>query len=80
MKIIVYFCFFQDFGGSLNVFIYIVSVIFVVWMPEEVEPQSAAQWLLVLRCLRPLKIFTLVPAMRKVVFELCRGYREILMV
>lgn len=35
---------------------------------------------MVLRCLRPLRIYNLVPHMRKVVFELCRGFKEILLV
>lgn len=35
---------------------------------------------MILRCLRPLRIFTLVPHMRKVVYELCRGFKEILLV
>lgn len=41
---------------------------------------SGAQLLLLLRCLRPLRIFILVPHMRKVVYELCRGFKEILLV
>lgn len=35
---------------------------------------------MILRCVRPLRIFTLVPHMRKVVYELCRGFKEILLV
>lgn len=49
-------------------------------MPEEVPPQSGAQVLMILRCVRPLRIFSLVPHMRKVVYELCRGFKEILLV
>jgi hypothetical protein len=41
---------------------------------------SGAQAVMVLRCLRPLRIYNLVPHMRKVVFELCRGFKEILLV
>ncbi|XP_076062882.1 sodium leak channel non-selective protein na isoform X2 [Oratosquilla oratoria] len=70
----------KDMAGVLDLFIYTVSLVFVCWMPEEVPPQSGAQLLLVLRCLRPLRIFNLVPHMRKVVYELCRGFKEILLV
>lgn len=49
-------------------------------MPRSVPPGSAAQMLMILRCVRPLRIFTLVPHMRKVVYELCRGFKEILLV
>lgn len=49
-------------------------------MPKNVPPNSGAQLLMVLRCVRPLRIFTLVPHMRKVVYELCRGFKEILLV
>lgn len=57
-----------------------VSLVFLCWMPQEVPPNSCAQLLMILRCLRPLRIFTLVPHMRKVVYELCRGFKEILLV
>lgn len=50
------------------------------WMPKVVPQNSSAQLLLLLRCLRPLRIFILVPHMRKVVCELCRGFKEILLV
>ena len=49
-------------------------------MSPEVAPGSGAQVLLILRCVRPLRIFILVPHMRKVVYELCRGFKEILLV
>ncbi|XP_064638187.1 sodium leak channel NALCN-like isoform X2 [Lineus longissimus] len=70
----------KDFGGVLDVFIYMVSLVFLCWMPHAVSPQSGAQALMLLRCMRPLRLFTLVPHMRKVVFELCRGFREIVLV
>ncbi|MCL4123608.1 UNVERIFIED_CONTAM: hypothetical protein GTU68_015110 [Idotea baltica] len=57
-----------------------VSLVFVCWTPEAVSPQSGAHLLLILRCLRPLRIFNLVPHMRKVVSELVRGFKEILLV
>ena len=49
-------------------------------MPQEVAPGSGAQLIMLLRCLRPLRIFILVPHMRRVVYELCRGFKEILLV
>lgn len=57
-----------------------VSLVFLCWMPKSVPPNSGAQLLMILRCVRPLRIFTLVPHMRKVVYELCRGFKEILLV
>ncbi|XP_070576216.1 sodium leak channel NALCN-like isoform X2 [Ptychodera flava] len=70
----------HDFGGVLESFILLVSVVFLCWMPQTVPAASGAQVLLVLRCLRPLRIFVLVPHMRKVVYELCQGFREIILV
>lgn len=70
----------KDVASVLDVFIYIVSLTFLCWMPKQVPSNSPAQALMILRCLRPLRIFTLVPHMRKVVYELCRGFKEILLV
>lgn len=70
----------KDVASALDVFIYIVSTTFLCWMPVKVPSSSPAQLLMILRCVRPLRIFTLVPHMRKVVYELCRGFKEILLV
>uniref|UniRef100_A0A0X3PIX2 Sodium leak channel non-selective protein n=5 Tax=Schistocephalus solidus TaxID=70667 RepID=A0A0X3PIX2_SCHSO len=72
----------KDFGGFLDLFTYTLSLVFVSYLMrvEKLGPSSAGQLLLVLRCLRPLRIFCLVPQMRRVVYELVRGFREILMV
>uniref|UniRef100_A0A182MKE2 Ion transport domain-containing protein n=1 Tax=Anopheles culicifacies TaxID=139723 RepID=A0A182MKE2_9DIPT len=70
----------KDVASVLDVFIYVVSTTFLIWMPRQVPSNSSAQLLMILRCLRPLRIFTLVPHMRKVVYELCRGFKEILLV
>ncbi|RMC06780.1 hypothetical protein DUI87_16226 [Hirundo rustica rustica] len=67
----------RDFGGVMDIFIYLVSLIFLCWMPQNVPAKSGAQLLMVLRCLRPLRIFKLVPQMRKVVRELFSGFKEI---
>lgn len=70
----------KDVASILDVFIYITSFVFLYWMPRKVPPNSFAQLLMILRCVRPLRIFTLVPHMRKVVDELCRGFKEIFLV
>ncbi|XP_071875567.1 sodium leak channel NALCN-like isoform X1 [Bombus fervidus] len=70
----------KDVASVLDIFIYVVSLVFLCWMPRSVPPNSGAQLLMILRCVRPLRIFTLVPHMRKVVYELCRGFKEILLV
>lgn len=57
-----------------------VALATLCWMPQQAPQNSGAQLLLLLRCLRPLRIFILVPHMRKVVYELCRGFKEILLV
>ena len=49
-------------------------------MPKTISPHSVAQFLMILRCFRPLRIFILVPHMRKVVSELCKGFKEIILV
>uniref|UniRef100_T1INA8 Ion transport domain-containing protein n=1 Tax=Strigamia maritima TaxID=126957 RepID=T1INA8_STRMM len=70
----------RDVSGIQDIFIYIVNLVFTCWMPANVPPQSGTQVLMILRCVRPLRIFNLVPHMRKVVYELCRGFKEILLV
>ncbi|VDP08165.1 unnamed protein product [Soboliphyme baturini] len=70
----------HDFGGVLSVFIYTTSVIFLVWMPKHVAPNSVAQLFMIFRAVRPLRLYTLVPHIRRVVVELFRGFREILLV
>ncbi|GFN75763.1 sodium leak channel non-selective protein-like [Plakobranchus ocellatus] len=70
----------NDFSGVLDLFIYGVSVVFMFWMPKNVEPDSREQILMILRCCRPLRIYSLVPHMRRVVYELVRGFKEIALV
>uniref|UniRef100_A0AAY4EE97 Sodium leak channel NALCN n=1 Tax=Denticeps clupeoides TaxID=299321 RepID=A0AAY4EE97_9TELE len=70
----------RDFGGVMDIFIYLVSLIFLCWLPSDVPPESGAQLLMMLRCLRPLRIFKLVPQMRKVVREVLKGFKEIFLV
>ncbi|KAI0982869.1 hypothetical protein GJ496_009401 [Pomphorhynchus laevis] len=70
----------RDFGGLLDLFTFVVSLTFLCWLPEEIPVNSAKWILLILRCLRPLRIFVLVPDLRKVVFELLRGSKEIILV
>lgn len=70
----------QNFGGALDVTIYLVALAYVAWQPHPIPARSGAQVLMVLRCLRPLRIVTLVPKMQKVILELVGGYKEILKV
>lgn len=67
-------------AGVMDFAIFAISVLFLCILPENVPPQSWQQTLYVLRCVRPLRIFSLVPHMRKVVYELCRGFKEIALV
>ncbi|KAG9510801.1 Sodium leak channel non-selective protein [Fragariocoptes setiger] len=67
-------------AGIMDSFIYITSLVFVCWMPNQVEPQSFAQFLMILRCVRPLRIFSLIPHMRQVIYELVRGFKSIFLV
>ena len=69
-----YFFFFSD------ITIFIVSFVWLCWMPKEVPPLSVAQILMLLRCFRPLRIFILVPHMKRVVTELCKSFKEIILV
>lgn len=70
----------KDAAGVMDLFIFSVSCAFIAWMPEKIEPGSKEHTILLLRCIRPLRIFSLVPHMRKVVYELCRGFKEITLV
>uniref|UniRef100_A0A3P8Y2F7 Sodium leak channel NALCN n=1 Tax=Esox lucius TaxID=8010 RepID=A0A3P8Y2F7_ESOLU len=70
----------RDFGGVMDIFIYLCSLIFLCWLPSNVPPESGAQLLMMLRCLRPVRIFKLVPQMRKVVREVIKGFKEIFLV
>ncbi|VDK42501.1 unnamed protein product [Anisakis simplex] len=70
----------RDFGGVMTMFIYITSVVFLLHMPTHVEINSLNQLLLIFRAMRPLRIYTLVPHIRRVVVELFRGFKEILLV
>lgn len=49
-------------------------------MPNHVEINSLAQLMMIFRAMRPLRIYTLVPHIRRVVVELCKGFKEILLV
>ncbi|XP_075245968.1 sodium leak channel NALCN-like isoform X2 [Convolutriloba macropyga] len=70
----------KDFGGVMDMFIYLNGLVFLAWLPEDIPSHSFAQYLMVGRCMRPLRIFSLVPDMRRVVYELVRGFREIFLV
>uniref|UniRef100_A0A915EEL3 Sodium leak channel NALCN n=1 Tax=Ditylenchus dipsaci TaxID=166011 RepID=A0A915EEL3_9BILA len=70
----------KDIGGLMTIFIYFTSVIFLLTMPKHVEINSIWQFLMICRAMRPLRIYTLVPHIRRVVVELFRGFKEILLV
>ncbi|CAF3956548.1 unnamed protein product [Rotaria magnacalcarata] len=70
----------RDIGGATDVAVFFVGLIFLCWLPRNVPANSVAQFLMLLRSTRPLRIFILVPDMRKVVYEVCRGFKEILLV
>ena len=70
----------RDFGGVMTLFVYLTSLVFLLLMPKHVEINSFAQILMICRAIRPLRIYTLVPHIRRVVIELFRGFKEILLV
>ena len=45
----------RDISGMLDVLIFSVNLVWVWWMPGSVEPSSAAQMFMILRCFRPLR-------------------------
>lgn len=67
-------------AGIMDSFIFITSLTYAIWMPQEVEPQSFAQFLMLLRCVRLLRVFSLIPHMRQVIYELVRGFKAIFLV
>ncbi|CAI5445372.1 unnamed protein product [Caenorhabditis angaria] len=69
-----------DVGDVMTIFIYLTSLLFIAWMPTHIEINSWAQLLMICRAMRPLRVYALVPHIRRVVVELCRGFREILLV
>ncbi|VDL70562.1 unnamed protein product [Nippostrongylus brasiliensis] len=69
----------SDVGGVMTMFIYFTSVAFLMWMPRHVEINSFAQLLMIFRAMRPLRVYTLVPHIRRVVMEFFRGFKEILL-
>jgi hypothetical protein len=70
----------RDVSGVIDVAVFFVSLIFLCWLPQYVPANSPGQFFMLLRSTRPLRIIFLVPDMRKVVYEVCRGFKEILLV
>ncbi|XP_067933869.1 sodium leak channel NALCN-like [Watersipora subatra] len=76
----------RDFSGGMDMFIYFTSLLFLCTMvivkseSGNIGYLSGGHVLLILRCMRPLRIFILVPHIRKVVYELVRGFKEIILV
>ena len=76
---------FKDLGGIIDAAIFTVSLIFLfkLYCPltnHQTSIRHPSQTLMTLRCIRPLKIFRLVPQIRNVVVEMFRGFKEIVMV
>lgn len=69
----------EKFSASFIWFLQ-TSLAFLAWMPRHVEINSFAQLLMIFRAMRPLRIYTLVPHIRRVVLEFFRGFKEILLV
>ncbi|CAF4148600.1 unnamed protein product, partial [Rotaria sordida] len=69
----------RDIGGAIDVAVFFVGLIFLCWLPRNVPVNSVAQFLMLLRSTRPLRIFILIPDVRNVVYEVCRGFKEILL-
>ncbi|CAI4222140.1 unnamed protein product [Auanema sp. JU1783] len=70
----------RDVGGVMTMFIYFTSLLFLLWMPKHVEINSLAQLVMIFRAMRPLRVYTLVPHIRRVVLEFFRGFKEIMLV
>lgn len=70
----------KDVTGIMDLIVFTISCVFLCWMPQQVVRGSKEQAITLLRCVRPLRIFSLVPHMKRVVYELCRGFKEILLV
>ena len=68
--------FIRDCGDVLHFFVYFVSLIYVCWQPKVIKPYSGAYWLLIFRCLRPLRLITLDARLRKEFWNVVRGYKE----
>lgn len=70
----------RDSGDVIDISIYFIGLVYVCWSPDFIPAHSAAQALLIMRALRPLRIINLIPKMRQVIQELFGGYKEILKV
>lgn len=51
----------KDVSGITDIAIFIVSLVWLCWLPDHIQPNSTAQFLMLLRCFRPLRIFNLAP-------------------
>lgn len=67
----------RDFGDVLHLTIYIVSLVYIAWQPAVIRRFSGAYWLSVLRCLRPLRLITLCLPLRKEVWKVVGGYKDL---
>jgi hypothetical protein len=65
----------RDVGGAMTIFIYLSSLWYLLWMPSHVEHNSLAQLLMIFRAMRPLRIYTLVPHIRRSCLTFYRIYK-----
>ena len=70
----------SDISSLFHVFIYIVSLVYIIWQPSTILYGSGAMMILIFRCFRPLLVIALAPPLRKVVNVLIRGYKDIVKV
>jgi sodium leak channel non-selective protein len=66
-------------GGVIDFLVWIGSI-GTIFLPPHVSRPSFGYKLLCLRCIRPVRIFKLLPPVRKVAKECLSGWKEILMV
>ncbi|OAF70964.1 CanIon [Intoshia linei] len=67
-------------SGALHLIIYVTSFINVYWNPTSISFLSISFMLSVIRCIRPVRMILLLPPLRKVFYELSRGFKEITLV
>ena len=65
----------RSMSGVLEVFIFGVNMVWMAWMPLQVQPFSLAKMFMILHCFWLLRILILVLRMCKVVAKLCIGFK-----
>jgi hypothetical protein len=60
--------FVKDLGNVFDIFVFVVSLVALIIQPD--NDTAGGKVLLVLRCLRPLRVITLSPSLRKTISEM----------